>query len=241
MECRQNVTTQTFVGLASESSVKEIVDPPCKQLTIFAFMHHSALPLARVVRPSFVVLLGLWAGSALGQVATPIQLSSEDKERGLNGIQKNFYFATKAVPTENDYQSAGYFGQKLRPYLAGNQEAVKSLNRYRRQKWLFLAERLTFVGSVAAYGAQTFTGGDEKQYFEGGQRVTLGLAAASLLSNIFITRHTNEHFQRAVEAHNAGLSSAHDTGMLRRLMPTGVGVAVARTGQPQLAFSWQLR
>ena len=204
-------------------------------------MYHSALPLARVFRPAFVVLMGLWAGSAMGQTGTPIQLSPEDRERSLNGVQKNFYFSPKATPADSDYQNAGYFGQKLRPYLAGNQEALRNLNRYRRQKWIFLAERLTFVGSVAVYGAQTFSGNGEQHYFSNPQKVTVGIAAASLLSNILITRHTNEHFQRAVDAHNAGLSSAHDTGVLQRLLPSGVGLAVAPTGQPQLALRWQLR
>lgn len=204
-------------------------------------MHHSASPIARTFRPSLVVLLGLWAGSALGQGTSPIQLSPEDKDRGLNGVQKNFYFATKENPTDADYQNAGYFGQKLRPYLAGNPEALDNLNRYRRQKWVYLAERLTFVGAIATYGAQTFSGGGEQHYFDNAQRVTLGVAAASLLSNVLITRHTNQHFQRAVDAYNAGQPAARSTGMLQRLAPSGVGVAVAPTGQPQLALRWQLR
>ena len=74
--------------------------------------------------------------------------------------------------------NAGYFGQRLRPYLAGNQQALDDLNHYRRQKWLFLAERLTFVGAIATYGAQTLSGNaDKPQYFSDPQKVTLNIAA----------------------------------------------------------------
>jgi hypothetical protein len=211
------------------------------QTVIFAFMHRSELFPAGVFRPSLVLFLGLWAGTALGQSGTPIRLSPEDQGRGRNGVQKNFYFTTKEQPTDDDYQNAGYFGQRLRPYLAGNQEALGNLNRYRRQKWIFLAERLTFVGGVAVYGAQTFSGSGDQHYFDNAQKVTLGVVAGSLLANIFITRHTNEHFVRAVEANNAGLSASGHTGLWQRLAPAGVGVAASATGQPLLALRWQLR
>jgi hypothetical protein len=204
-------------------------------------MYRSVASLASVIRPSLVLFAGLWAGTAFGQAGTIIQLSPEDQDRGQNGVQKNFYFTTKVAPTDDDYQNAGYFGQKLRPYLAGNPEALDNLDRYRRQKWLFLAERLTFVGSVAVYGAQTFSGDGEQHYFSNPQKVTLGVAAVSLLSNIFITRRTNEHFMRAVDAQNAGPSTAGHTGVWHRLAPAGIGVSATPAGQPLLALRWQLR
>ncbi|HEX8424834.1 hypothetical protein [Hymenobacter sp.] len=176
------------------------------------------------------------------QGSTTIRLSPEDERRGLNGVQKNFYFTTKDTPSENDYQNAGYFGQRLRPYLADNREALENLNSYRRQKWLFLAERAVFVGSVATYGAQVLQGDGEQRYFEDRQKVTIGVAAVSLLANVFITRHTNEHFERAVSAYNASQPAAHRTGsLMQRLAPSAVGVAAAPTGQPQLALRWQIR
>ncbi len=172
---------------------------------------------------------------------TTIKLSPEDENRGLNGIQKNFYFTTKDSPSDDDYQNAGYFGQRLRPYLAGNNEALENLNLYRRQKWLFLAERAVFMGSVATYGAQVLRGDGDQRYFDNRQKVVIGVAAASLLSNIFITRHTNQHFERAVNAYNAGQPAAHRTGsLIQRLTPSAIGVA-APTGQPQLALRWQIR
>ena len=207
-------------------------------------MHRFISPLPRVFHSWIVVVvgLGLWAGDARGQASSVIRLSPEDRERGLNGAQKNFYFTTKENPTDDDYVNAGYFGQRLRPYLAGNQQALDDLNRYRRQKWMFLAERLTFVGALATYGAQTLSGnGDKPRYFRDPQKVTLGIAAVSLLSNVFITRYTNQHFQRAVEAHNADKAPVHGVGLLRRLAPSGIGLAAAPTGQPRLALRWQLR
>lgn len=189
---------------------------------------------------TFGLLLG--APAYAQQDTPPITLSPEDQNRGQNGMQNNFYFTTKNSPTESDYQNAGYFGQRIRPYMANNPEALDNLNRYRQQKWLFLAERTVFVGSVATYGAQVLSGEGERHYFNNAQKVTLGIAAVSLLSNVFITRNTNEHFERAVNAYNAGVPSARSTGhLLQRLAPSAVGVAAAATGQPVLALRWQLR
>ena len=183
------------------------------------------------------------SGFSLGaqaQQSTLIQLAPEDQGRGLNGVQKNFYFAEGSASTNKDYQNAGFFGQRLRPYLAGNAEALDALNRYRRQKWLFVAERLTFVGAVGLYGQQVLAKSNEYQYSNSTQQVAIGVAAVSLLSNIFIVRNTNSHFQRAVEAHNAGLPAAR-IGVLQRLQPGSVGLAASATGRPLLALSWNLR
>jgi hypothetical protein len=64
-------------------------------------------------------MVGLWAGDARGQASSVIRLSPEDRQRGVSGAQKNFYFTTKEDPTDDDYVNASYFGQRLRPYLAG--------------------------------------------------------------------------------------------------------------------------
>ena len=193
----------------------------------------------RSFRPFALLLLFLLAFStAHAQLApTILRLSPEDQGRGFNGSQKNFYFAPEG---STDYENAGFFGQQLRPYLAGNAQALDHLNRYRKQKWLFLAERLTFVGAVGLYGQQVLATEGEQQYFNNTQKVAIGVAAASLLANVFINRNTNTHFQRAVDAHNAGAPSAH-RGAFQRLAPTGIGLAAAPTGQPQLALRWILR
>lgn len=184
---------------------------------------------------------GLVLSAHAQQAPTIIKLAPEDKERGLNGVQKNFYFTTGAAgTTEADYKSAGFFGQRLRPYLAGNQEALQNLNSYRRQKWLFMAERLTFVGAVGVYGQQVLAQEKKEEYFNNTQQVAIGVAAFSLLSNIFISRNTNSHFQRAVEAHNAGMPAAR-TGILYQLRPSTMGLAASRSGQPMLALRWNLR
>ncbi|MBT9394729.1 hypothetical protein KLP40_16285 [Hymenobacter sp. NST-14] len=183
------------------------------------------------------------AGLSMGaqaQQSTIIRLAPEDQERGLNGMQKNFFFTTETGTSNPEYRNAGFFGQRLRPYLAGNQEALANLNDYRRQKWLFLAERLTFVGAVGLYGQQVLALDEKQQYFNNTQKAAIGVAAFSLLSNIFISRNTNSHFQRAVEAHNAGLPAAR-TGVLYQLRPSTVGLAASATGRPLLALSWNLR
>ncbi|SMB96145.1 hypothetical protein SAMN00120144_0548 [Hymenobacter roseosalivarius DSM 11622] len=166
-----------------------------------------------------------------------LRLSLGDQGRGLNGVQKNFYFAPQGT---NDYQNAGFFGQRLRPYLADNPQALDHLNSYRQQKWLFLAERLTFVSALGFYGQQVLAGEGEQRYFSNPQKVAIGVAAASLLANVFISRNTNTHFQRAVEANNAGWPAARG-GVFQRLSPAAVGFTAAPTGQPLLALRWNLR
>jgi hypothetical protein len=171
------------------------------------------------------------------QTPSILRLSPEDQGRGLNGTQKNFYFAPQGT---DEYQNAGFFGQRLRPYLAGNDQALEHLNSYRQQKWLFLAERLTFVGALGFYGQQVLAGEGEQRYFSNPQKAAIGVAAASLLANVFISRNTNTHFQRAVEAHNASWPAARG-GVFQRLSPAAVGLTAAPTGQPQLALRWNLR
>ncbi|WP_147320697.1 hypothetical protein [Hymenobacter lapidiphilus] len=196
----------------------------------------------RVCGRVFLVLLLCFAGlgqQAQAQHTGPINLAPDDQQRGLNGPQKNFYFSLSNNPTEASYQNAGFFGQRLRPYLAGEPDALAALNRYRRQKMLFLAERVLFVGAVGLYGQQVLSAPDRQQYFNNTQKVALGVAAASLITNIFVSRNTNTHFQRAVAAHNVG-PTARGTGLLRQLQPTAIGVAASATGRPLLALRWSL-
>ena len=165
-----------------------------------------------------------------------IQLLPEDAARGPNGPQHNFDF--RAPDTDGDkYQSAGFFGQKLRPYLAGNPEALARLADYRRQKTLFLVDRLLAVGAFGLYGQQIFANG-EAQYFNNPQKVAIGLFTTSVLATVFINRNTNSHLQRAVTTYNTGL--AHRGGW-PRLRPTALGLAAGPTGQPLLALRWALR
>ncbi|WP_375415671.1 hypothetical protein [uncultured Hymenobacter sp.] len=193
----------------------------------------------RTFLSSSLLISGLLSGggAARAQQLAPatIRLQTEDLERGLNGQQRNFYFLPPGATGEN-YQSAGFFGQKLRPYLAVNPEALRSLNQYRRQKTLFLAERLVFVGAVGLYGQQVLAG-DKRQYFNPTQQVAVGVAAASLLTNILISRNTNHHLLRAVEAYNAGRTGS----LWRRAQPTNMVVRCTSAGQPSLALSWSLR
>ncbi|WP_345074109.1 hypothetical protein [Hymenobacter fastidiosus] len=195
-------------------------------------------------RFSLVLLLLLTFSFARAQQVSTgplIRLSPEDEDRRESGPQKNFYFTTENIPTK-EYKNAGVFGQRLRPYLAGNNAALASLNLYRRQKRLFLLERLVFVSAVGLYSQQVLAGSGEQQqqYFNSTQQLAVGIMAFSLLSNVFLSRHTNDHFQRAIGEYNAGLSSAR-AGGLQRLAPTGVGMTLAASGHPQLALRWSLR
>lgn len=195
-------------------------------------------------RRAAAFLLPLFVGAAAPVLAqqknvpvapgVDIRLSPEDRDRGLNGVQKNFWFTTG---DGEEYKNAGFFGQRLRPYLT-DEQALASLDRYRRQRWLHLSERLVFVGAVGVYGQQVLSG-DKLQYFNNTQKAAIGVAAACLISNALITRHTNEHFIRAVEAQNATSPAARRMG-IQQVLPTMFGVT-APTGRPQLLVGWTLR
>ena len=167
---------------------------------------------------------------------TGIRLLPEDAERRLGGPQHNFDFLTPGQEGDN-YQTAGFFGQKLRPYLAGNTKALAYLNEYRRQKTFFLIDRLVAVGSFSLYGQQILAP-DDRQYFNPTQQVAIGVFAISALATIFINRNTNSHLQRAVKSFNNDVAHA---GPWQRLRPSAIGFAAAPTGQPLLSLRWALR
>jgi hypothetical protein len=170
------------------------------------------------------------------QTPATIRLLPEDQQRGHNGHQHNFYFLPPGVTGEN-YESAGFFGQRLRPYLAGNPEALSNLNAYRRQKTLFLLDRLVSVGALGLYGQQVFANG-EAQYFNNTQKVAGGIFVTSLLATLLINNNTNLYLQRSVEAYNVGRARS---SVWPRLRPSAVGLSSSSTGQPQLALRWDVR
>lgn len=173
---------------------------------------------------------------ALAQQPATVRLLPEDAERGLNGAQHNFDFLAPGV-SGNQYQTAGFFGQKLRPYLAGHDEALAYLDQYRRQKTVFLIDRILAVGAFGLYGQQIFSG-DTPQYFNNTQKVAIGVFAASVLATIAINRNTNSYLQHAVRSFNEGLTQGP---FWPRLRPSTIGLAALPTGQPLLALGWRLR
>jgi hypothetical protein len=184
-----------------------------------------------------ILLLGTASAARAQQTPATIRLLPEDAERRQNGNQHNFYFLPPGVTGEN-YHNAGFFGQKLRPYLAGNPEALTQLNNYRRQKTLFLIDRIVAVGALGVYGQQVFEKDKFPQYDSGIQIAAGSVFVASLLATIFINSNTNQHFQRAVQSYNAGKSQG---SLWHRLQPAGVGVGSTWQGQPTLALRWELR
>ncbi len=166
-----------------------------------------------------------------------IRLLPEDAQRGFNGHQHNFYFLPPGQTGEN-YQSAGFFGQKLRPYLADNTEALSRLDDYRRQKTFFLLDRVVAVGALGVYGGLVFEKDKFPQYASTPQLVAGGVFVGSILTTLFINRNTNSHFQHAVEAYNAGKSRTSVPGQLRP-STLGVGLNPGPGGGPTLALGWR--
>ena len=209
-------------------------------------MHHSFLPATAPANRCAALVAALFLGSLLpaqaqqatGDVST-IRLLPEDAQRGLNGHQQNFYFLPPGATGEN-YVNAGFFGQKLRPLLAGNEEALAQLNLYKRQKTQFLIDRIVAVGAFGLYGQQIFAHGD-RRYFDGAtQQVAAGVFVASLVATLFINRNTNSYFQRAVGAYNGTNHGGHGA-VWPRLKPAGFDLGQLRTGQPTLGLRWAVR
>lgn len=196
-------------------------------------------PLRAGARPVLLALglgIGVAAPAWAQQAPATIRLLPEDAERGLNGHQHNFYFLPPGVEGEK-YVNAGFWGQKLRPYVAHSPTALASLNDYRRQKNLYLLDRVVVLGAVGVYGHQVFAAGFPT-YFNGIQQVAVGTFAVGMLASLFITRHTNEHLQRAVAEANATPAQG---SLWPRLRPTDIGLGRAATGQPLLTLRWALR
>ena len=197
---------------------------------------------SRVYR--FFLLLSLSvAGSVSVSLAqskpTTIRLSPEDQERGQYGPQRNFFFLPPGKTGEDNYLSAGFFGQKLRPYISSSPTAVAELDNYRRQKTLYLIDKGVLVSSILVYGSQVFRK-DEAQYLSTTQQVAAGAAVVSLVATLFINRHTNEYLKQAVDNYNSDLPTGRRGSVWPRLRPAGLGVATTRQGAPVLALRWQL-
>lgn len=211
---------------------------------IFVNMHYPHVPSGAPYRlRTTIATAALFCGALLSAQAqeapSTIRLLPEDAQRGLNGHQQNFYFLPPGATGEN-YVNAGFFGQKLRPLLAGNEEALDQLDLYKRQKTQFLIDRIVAVGAFGVYGQQIFAHG-ERQYFNGAtQQAAAGVFVASLVATLFINRNTNSYFQRAVGAYN-GTNHAGHGAVWPRLRPTGFDLGQTATGQPTLGLRWAVR
>ncbi|MDX5348955.1 MAG: hypothetical protein LPJ89_02605, partial [Hymenobacteraceae bacterium] len=167
-------------------------------------------------------------------------LSSEDMQRGDGGHQGNFYFRPEGKQQE---VNAGFFGQRLRPYIEQSPGATRYLNRYRAAKWAFAADKAVLFGAIIGYGYEVSR--DYKDYFNDRQKVYLGVAAASLVANHFITRKTNYNFRRAVDEYNVW-ATTQEGKAYNRLKPDEVHLFTVPVPMQNHAFAigltviWQL-
>ena len=198
-----------------------------------------------------VLLIGLGPRPAtaqltqVGQVPIAVQarwidLAEAEWARGKNGKQHNFDYFLGLDPKPQD---AGFFGQKLRREMTTRggltPEAEAALNRYRRQKKLFLTERFVFVATLIVAGSDIVR--NDYSYFENSELVLSGVAIAALLSNVLISRNSNAHLQRAVKEYQGGLiPQVAPTGWAPRLRPAFGGVVPQRGGGVGLVVGWRL-
>ncbi len=182
--------------------------------------------------------------TTIDQVPTAVQprwidLPAEEWARGYNGRQSNFDYL---LGTDPNLHNAGFFGQRLRREMtqlgALTPEVELALNRYRRQKKLFLGERVLFVGTIIVAGADIVR--NDYSYFNNSEIILSGVAVATLLSNFIISRNTNGHLQRAVKEYQGGLMPQAPRGAVERLRPSFGGVMPQRGGGVGLVVGWQL-
>jgi len=203
------------------------------------FSYRSTRWLTLAVLSIGVTSFGAQPAHAQQAAPATIRLAPEDLERGRHGSQSRFFFLPPGKTGEDNYLSAGFFGQKLRPYISSSPSAVAELNRYSRQKRLYLIDKGLLLGSVVLYASQVFKT-DDAQYFSSTQQVAAGVAVASLVATLFINRNTNEYFKQAVDNYNTDLPAGRRGALWPRLRPAGLGVAATPQGAPVLALRWQL-
>lgn len=168
-----------------------------------------------------------------------IDLLENEWKRGKNGRQMNFEYT---IGLDAAPHNAGFFGQRLRRDMRTlgtlPPESEQALNRYRRQKWIFLTERAAFLSLLTLAGADLVT--PESEFFPHSPYILSGAAVVSLLANVFVTRHTNEYLQRAVKEYQGAVFPQGPRSTLDRLRPDFGTVAPMRGGGVGLVVGWQL-
>ena len=205
---------------------------------------------SRAALPVLLTLLTLASRPAAAQHATAeevpvsvqprwIDLDATDWPRGTHGWQTNFTYYVGLDPAPHN---AGFFGQRLRRDLTAMgglaPDVTLALNRYRRQKSLFLVERFLFVGTLMVSGADLIN--VNHSLFPRSEAAFVGLAFASLVSNFWISRHSNAHLQRAVMDYQGSLIPQKSAGWAPHLRPAFGGVAPQRGGGVGVVVGWQL-
>lgn len=204
----------------------------------------------QVAAAALLLLSNLWARPAAAQLTqieqVPaavqprwIDLAGEEWARGRNGRQSNFdYF----VGLDREPRNAGFFGQRLRREMTAlgglTPETEAALDRYRRQKKLFLTERIVFVSTVIIAGADIVR--TDYSYFENSELVIGAVAALSLLSNVWISRNTNSHLQRAVKEYQGAMFPQGPGGRTIDWRPSFGGLTPQRGGGVGLVVGWKL-
>ena len=167
-----------------------------------------------------------------------IDLPPNEWRRGKNGWQTTFDYYVGVDPQP---RTAGFFGQRLRREMTAlgglNTASEAALNRYRRQKRLFLTERFVFLGTLIFAGADIIQ--NDYDYFNNSEAVLTGVAIASLLANVWISRNTNSHLQRAVKEYQGELIPQTPGGWVPRLQPAFGGIAPQRGGGGGLVVGWR--
>lgn len=146
------------------------------------------------------------------------------------------------VGESDNSRSVGFNGSNLRPYLAGNLEALKELDTFKRKRsWMVGGIGIMAAGGiiVAVNGVSTGTG----QYttdFRTGERVEkeeitaigvfgLGVMIGGLIVTGVNGNGATKHVVRAVEIYNKGLSNYETTVSLKlrpQLNPHYAGVGL---------------
>ncbi|KAA9333806.1 hypothetical protein [Adhaeribacter soli] len=167
-----------------------------------------------------------------------VSLTVEDMQRGNGGMHSNFYYYVGADQRE---RNAGFFGQHLKKDIQASPDALKELEKYRNYKIAYLAERVVFVGAVALYMSQVWSG-DDAVYFNDTQKLAVGLAGGSLILNIILSRKTNQHMYRAIDEYNAFATMQNNTGFYK-LKPDNwsLGAVYDKKVVPGITLQWNLR
>jgi len=124
--------------------------------------------------------------------------------------------------SEENYQDIGFFGSKLKPYYAGNEQALKSFKKYRLNAYATHSTSLIGAASLV-YFVGSFTPSTPDQVgFRSDRWISLGITALSTGVYFLTIKKKQYHLYQSVKHHNQSIQKP-SSNVLESVLPSKFG------------------